>query len=70
MVDACVCVHIGACLGVGEAYCDCSELLRVQSEHKLVNTLLDAWSLHYQCTLDGTYLLVKHTVVVHSIYKH
>ena len=29
MVDACVCVcvHLGACLGVGEAYCDCSELL-------------------------------------------
>ena len=27
MVDACVCVHVTACLGVGEAYCDCSELL-------------------------------------------
>ena len=39
IVDACVCVHLGACLGVGEAYCDCSELLRLQSEHKLVNTV-------------------------------
>ena len=63
----CVCVHLGACLGVGEAYCDCFELLRLQSEHKLVDTVWDAWSLQYQCTLDCTYLLVKHTVVVYSI---